>query len=158
MIMKLSRSRWLLPILLFCLPAIHAGAEPKSFIVNLLNGESVIYNLSERPILTFADGKMKVKTYNMESEFELVEIAKSEFSEIVAVETMTDDTKTTSFDITTDHILISGANRADVFDTTGKLMLRCNSGQDKTIDIDTSTLQPGIYVIYTPTRSIKYTK
>lgn len=150
----------LLLLLLVCFAALPSLAQPKSFVVTLLNGESVMYNLSDRPVLTFTDGTMKIKTAKMESVFELPEIAGSEFSEEAGVDIVADDSKTTVFDFTSspDHIIVTGAQRADVFDISGKLVMRCKTSHDKRIDIDTSSLAVGVYVIYTSARSIKYAK
>ena len=135
-----------------------------SFVVSLRNGENVEFILSERPKLTFPNGKLVVNAADMQSEFDLTEILKSEFMNVndpSGIESVVDnDGKTVIFNLDTapGHVLVGGCRNAAVYDMSGKLVLSGPQAGGELIDFDMTCLQPGVYVIYTPARSIKYSK
>lgn len=139
-------------------------AGPGSFVVNLRGGGNVEFKLSDRPKLTFPDGKLVVSTAEMQSEFDLNEVLKSEFmgvNEPSGIEPVADEAgETVVFDLETvpGHVLIGGCRNASVYDVAGKLVFSARQEGGELIDFDMTGLQPGVYVIYTPARSIKYSK
>lgn len=139
-------------------------AQTGSFVVSLRNGENVEFILSERPKLTFPNGKLVVNTADMQSEFDLTEILKSEFMGVndpSGIESVVDNDEKTvifNFDTAPGHVLVGGCRNASVYDVAGKLVFSGRQEGGELIDFDMTGLQPGVYVIYTPARSIKYSK
>lgn len=136
-------------------------AQTGSFVVALRSGENVEFLLSERPKLTFTDGVMTIATPYVQSEFDLSEIERTEFTGVSGVESIENDgANAVVFDLATapGHVLVSGCKSASVYDISGKLVFDARQADGEVIDFDMSSLHPGVYVIYTPVRSIKYSK
>lgn len=131
------------------------------FVVNLRNGDAVEFKLSERTKLSFPEGKLIISTSGVESEFDLTEIASTNFVGVTGVESIMDDSiKSIVFDIDTKpgHILISGCSKAIVYDLSGQQVLSIDRTNGETLDLDMTNITSGVYVIHTPLRSIKYSK
>lgn len=155
----------LLPALMLLASIIYStipiNAQSGSFVVSLRNGDAVEFKLSERPKLSFPEGKLIISTSDVESEFDLTEIASTNFVGVTGVESVIDDSiKSVVFDIDTKpgHILINGCSKAIVYDLSGQQVLSIDRTNGETLDLDMTNITSGVYVIHTPLRSIKYSK
>lgn len=146
------------------LVALPLGALAQSQVrLELKDGSSTVYKLSESPKVSFADGKLNFGTETSSAAYDLSEVEKFYFEqEGAGISAAKAGAKEVVFEYTDGrHVTVSGVETGAlrVFDTAGRRVQAAVSATRGKASIDLGTLPAGTYVIQaTDKQSIKITK
>lgn len=150
-------SSWLLTPL-----GVFANNEVKFLSIELRNGTTAEFALADRPVITLTGGIMKAATAGKTITASLSDVVRYTFKTEGGTTGIEDDTKTQSSQpqsvFEEGHVRFTNLPaRAPISVVTidGRLVLKTQAGTDGRADIDLSQQHTGIYILRTPTISIK---
>lgn len=170
---NIKRYQRLLGICALCLCSLLARAENYSFTL-IVNGESYVFNLAEKPVITYEGDKLTVKV----TEPSVVEEQQSTVSEITVavaevqnidlekVNVPVNDTETgvaaakTATTFADGQLRLSGlqpGSPVTVVTLGGKTCIAVKATAEGEAIIGLQTLPSGVYIVRTPKSSIKVT-
>lgn len=138
---------WLLISLIFPLGIYGEG---KTLVIELTNGKTEIYNLSERPVLSMNGSKLKVETNMVETSYERTYITKFYFTD---ASTGISDSKSTSFVFSQtgdDEFTLSNVSDnliVTVYDISGKQFNNSVMRIGENVVVSLDSCPKGIYII-----------
>ena len=168
--MNKKHFRRLLACLALCLCAVFAQAENYSFTL-VINGESFVFNLAEKPVITYEGNKLSVKVTERstvkeeQSTVEEISVAVTEIQNIdlekvnIADEEGTgvkDATAKTTF--ADGRLQVSGlqpGSQVAVAGLDGSNRLTLKAADDGTAIVDLHSLPAGVYIVRTAHSSVK---
>jgi len=149
----------LLFLLLFVLSA-GAHAENVRFLeVRQSDGTSSYFTLSEKPVITLEDGIFKAVGESLTVEKPLGEV--SGFNFLETLPTSVETVRGAESRYVLGHAYVTGmkaGSRVMVYGVDGQKMLEATAGSDGNVDVDLTSLQNGVYIVKSPTSSIKVIK
>lgn len=161
-IIKYNKMKIKLFIIAFIASTALAFADETNFVLEFKDATKVTFALSEKPVLTFGTGMLHIASENTSVEYPLNDILEFSFKSLPTnIENVNSDNLI--FIITdVNNIIIQGASgneNVSVCDITGKSMPVEINRKSQFIEIDTTMLSDGIYIINVNNRhSIKIIK
>lgn len=138
---------WLLISLTFPLGIYGEG---KTLVVELANGKTEIYNLSEKPVLSLSGTKLKVETNMVETSYARINITKFYFVDAV---TGISDSKNMSFEFSQtadDEFTLSNVSEelvVSVYDISGRQFGNSVTRNGENVVVSLNSCPKGIYII-----------
>lgn len=138
---------WLLISLIFPLGIY---GEETTLVVELANGKTEIYNLSEKPVLSMYGTKLKVETNMFETSYERTNITKFYFADAA---TSISDSKSTTFEFsqTADNefslLNVSEDLIVTVYDIPGRQFGNSVTRVGENVVVSLNSCPKGIYII-----------
>lgn len=138
-----------------------SAADSYTLVIELKSSALDKYLLADKPVITFTDGTVNVKSEKAQVEYAITDIARYYFVEsgTDAIESLENDAAPAfSFRyINRDNISISGADKAEVYNTGGQKLSE-SKAENGVMTVSLSSLPSGVYVIKTNNKSIKIKK
>ena len=138
---------WLLISLIFLFIIYGEGI---TLVIELANGKTEIYNLSEKPVLSMNGSKLKVETNMVETSYERTYITKFYFTDAA---TGISDSKSTSFEFSQtgdDEFTLSNVSEnliVTVYDISGKQIVNSVTRNGENVIVSLNSCPKGIYII-----------
>lgn len=138
---------WLLISLIFPLGIY---GEKTTLVVELANGKTEIYNLSEKPVLSMYGTKLKVETNMVETSYERTNITKFYFADAA---TGISDSKSTTFEFSQtadDEFSLSNVSEdliVTVYDISGRQFGNSVTRVGENVVVSLNSCPKGIYII-----------
>ena len=153
----------------FCLCTLFAHAENYSFTL-VINGNSYVFNLAEKPVITYEGNELSVKVTEPSANVEeqstvreisvpVVEVQKIDLEKVnVSTETVGVETLTGATAFVNGQLQVSGlqpGSPVTVVTLGGKSVLNQKATADGEATIALQTLPKGVYIVRTANSSIK---
>ncbi len=130
---------------------IAAQSSDHQLVLTTASGQQVVYPMSENPVFDFMSGKCVVKG----DTYEFSDIAKIQADVTVdGIEAVTAPPAT----FEGGRITVAGTVAAALYTADGKQLTARGSTADGRTTIDTSSLQPGAYILKMGKQSMKFVK
>lgn len=147
-------------LLLFLLPAQLLAGYAGTLVVNLRDGTSAVFALSDKPCITFSGGSMNIVTATNNTEFLRIDVKNYVFNDIVA--SINNATKEeVSVSVEPDGVVLAGlvANApVAVYSIDAQCITNTSADNSGCCRLSFATLPNDIYIINYNNTTIKYLK
>ena len=143
------------------LTAFTTGLAQNTLTIHQKDGQKFSFGFDEKPVATFADNYLVVKTAKTEVRYEMKTLSKFTFDEgETGVKEISEASKA---DITLDEysVLISGAKAettVNLISSDGKLLKALKAGPEGSVSFSIADLPGGIYIVGSDDLSVKILK
>lgn len=151
----------LLSIIIIAFLAIPIFAQ-NTLTIHQKDGQQFSYGFEEKPVVTFTDNDLIIKSSKTEVQYEMAKVAKFTFDDVedAVIGIKANDTKS-SLSLDEYTVCISGA-KADVevrlIASDGKQIQTYKTNQDGSISFSIAELPEGTYIISTESLTVKILK
>ena len=149
-------------ISLFCVFLTLPLLSQNTLTVHQKNGQKFGFGFEEKPIVSFTDNFLIIKSTKAEVQYELVKVAKVTFDDVndAVIGIKADDTKT-SIALDEYYVSILGS-KADItvllLTSDGKQLQSYKTNTDGSVTFSIAELPEGIYIITSESRTVKILK
>ena len=151
--------------ILFCsvlMLASFAAIAQNTLTVHQKDGQQFSFGFEDKPVVTFTDNELVVKTTKTELSYKLAKVAKFTFDEKeTAVEGVKDDAVKAGITLDEYTVNISGA-KADItvrlISSDGRQLYSYKTGADGSVTFSISELPEGTYIIASESLTVKILK
>ncbi len=151
----------LLSIIIIAFLAIPIFAQ-NTLTIHQKDGQQFSYGFEEKPVVTFTDNDLIIKSSKTEVQYEMAKVAKFTFDDVedAVIGIKANDTKS-SLSLDEYTVCISGA-KADVevrlITSDGKQIQTYKTNQDGSVSFSIAELPEGTYIISTESLTVKILK
>ena len=130
--------------------------------VHQKDGQQFSFGFSEKPVVSYTDNDLVIKSTKADVQYPLATVAKFTFDEVpTAVNGLTEDVKKPTITLDEFVICISGA-KADVevrlISSDGKILQSCKTDKEGTAILSIADYPEGMYIISSENLSVKILK
>jgi hypothetical protein len=134
-----------------------------ALLVNVKDGKILEYRFNIEPVISFSDKYMVLQTNeDAPLKFILDDVDKLTFSgKITGIDKVVDKSSAIRISVSAGAVLVDGLKPADkvsLYGANGALLFSVKADTQGRATINVSRLATGVYVVYTPTNSFKFTK
>lgn len=155
--MRLQEEKNLLDILKAKIDELTTPSDKYSLILEKKDGSSEKYILSDRPEISFSNGKVVVSSVTVQTDCPLDDFERFYFEENVADGISVNTVPSFVFKYNDNMVRISGAEKAEVYSADGMKLMEQGATNGE-IRMNISRFVPGLYIIKTDKKSIKIRK
>ena len=131
----------------------NAQDEVTLLTVNLKNGNVEQFNLPDKPVVTFEDGKMLVKSGEMSGEYVFAEVSHFSFEKgamLAGIDEIATDGNAFTFSYTDNATVFLAAPALEwvaLYTVQGVEVAKVKADASGVATVDVSSLAPGVYVV-----------
>lgn len=133
-------------------------------VIEINDSKQHSYSLSDKPIITFDNDRLFIKTDKIEIDYPISNIVKYYFIELdeTGVEDIKNDVDNINFIYTNpDFLCVEGINGdadINIYDISGRVCAVNSTKSDNCMKIELNTLKKGVYIIKVNNHSFKITR
>lgn len=133
-------------------------------VIEINDSKQHSYSLSDKPVITFDNDRLFIKTDKIEIDYPISNIVKYYFIELdeTGVEDIKNDVDNINFIYTNpDFLCVEGINGdadINIYDISGRVCAVNSTKSDNCMKIELSTLKKGVYIIKVNNHSFKITR
>jgi hypothetical protein len=130
-------------------------------VIEMNNSKEHSYSLLDKPVISFENNKMVIKTTEIEISYNIADIVKYYFSDVddTGINDINEDVNKIHFTYTNPDFLliegIAGKDEVRVYDTSGRECVVNSERNDNCIKVEFNGLPKGIYIIKVNNHSFK---
>ncbi|MBO5866318.1 MAG: T9SS type A sorting domain-containing protein [Bacteroidaceae bacterium] len=133
-------------------------------VIEINDSKQHSYSLSDKPVITFDNDRLFIKTDKIEIDYPISNIVKYYFIELdeTGVEDIKNDVDNINFIYTNpDFLCVEGINGdadINIYDISGRVCAVNSTKSDNCMKIELNTLKKGVYIIKVNNHSFKITR
>ena len=133
--------------------SVSAQEEVTLLTVTMKDGTSQQFNLPDKPVITFEDGKMLIASGAMSGEYDFSSVSHFSFEKgqmLASIEDVTVDDKTFTFSFTDNanvYVAAPGLTSVALYTLLGTQLDNAKADTNGAATLDISALAPGVYIV-----------